>query len=93
MGYLKYKFDSGVKPVGFNLISTEDVVAVRENTPEINIEYGSGHQVSIENSGAGLGQDDVNTVIDGINIINGSSGSTLDIEFSQLPDYVSVTKV
>jgi|21_taG_2_1085346.scaffolds.fasta_scaffold00944_5 hypothetical protein len=91
MGYLKYKFDNAV---GFNLISTEDVVRVEDNTPAVQITYGAGYVVEIENqAGAGLGQDDVNTVINGINIINGSSGTTLDIEFSQLADYVGVTKL
>ena len=82
MGYLKYKFDS--IPLDVNLISTEDVVSVRDDGGEIVIEYGSGYQLSLEDDNVSLNQDDVNTIINGINILNGSSGSTLDVEFSQL---------
>jgi len=82
MGYLKYKFDSNTLPV--NLISTEDVVSVRDDGGEIVIEYGSGYQLKLEDDNVSLNQDDVNAIIKGVNILNGSSGSTLDIEFSQL---------
>ena len=91
MGYLKYKFDTNTLPV--NLISTEDVVSVRNNSGEIIIEYGSGYQVALEDDNVSLNQDDVNTIIKGVNILNGSSGSTLDIEFSQLIAGTTVTVI
>tara|TARA_R100000951_G_scaffold47015_1_gene40221 strand:+ start:254 stop:529 length:276 start_codon:yes stop_codon:yes gene_type:complete len=81
MGYLKYKYDS---TIGFNLISTEDVVSVRDDGGEIVIEYGTGYQLSLEDDNVSLSQDDVNAIIKGVNILNGSSGSKLDIELSKL---------
>tara|TARA_R110000796_G_C14338347_1_gene410018 strand:- start:61 stop:339 length:279 start_codon:yes stop_codon:yes gene_type:complete len=91
MGYLKYKVDSNTLPV--NLISTEDVVSVRNDGGEIIIEYGSGYQVALEDEFFSLNQDDVNAIIKGVNILNGSSGSTLDIEFSQLIAGTTVTVI
>jgi len=89
MGYLKYKFDS--TPLDVNLISTEDIVSVRDDGGEIVIEYGSGYQLALEDDNVQLSQDDVNTIIKGVNILNGSSGSTLDIEFSKLVSSATVT--
>ncbi len=89
MGYLKYKFDS--TPLDVNLISTEDIVSVRRDGGEIVIEYGSGYQLALEDDNVQLSQDDVNTIIKGVNILNGSSGSTLDIEFSKLVSSATVT--
>jgi len=89
MGYLKYKFDS--TPLDVNLISTEDIVSVRDDGGEIVIEYGSGYQLALEDDNVQLSQDDVNTIIKGVNILNGSSGSTLDIEFSKLVRSATVT--
>ena len=81
MGYLKYKYDSDI---GFNLIATEDVVSVRNDGGEIVIEYSAGYQLALEDDDVSLSQDDVNAIINGVNILNGSSGSTLDVEFSKL---------
>ena len=91
MGYLKYKFDTNTLPV--NLISTEDVVSVRNDGGEIVIEYGSGYQVALEDDNVSLNQDDVNTIIKGVNILNGSSGSTLDIEFTKLVSSATLSAV
>ena len=91
MGYLKYKFDS--TPLDVNLISTEDIVSVRNDGGEIYIEYGSGYQVALEDDNVSLNQDDVNAIIKGVNILNGSSGSTLDIEFSNLVSSATVTVI
>tara|TARA_R110002111_G_C5794101_1_gene354617 strand:+ start:294 stop:572 length:279 start_codon:yes stop_codon:yes gene_type:complete len=91
MGYLKYKVDSDTLPL--NLISTEDIVSVRNAAGEIYIEYGSGYQVALEDDNISLNQDDVNAIIKGVNILNGSSGSTLDIEFSKLVSSATVTVI
>ena len=91
MGYLKYKVDSDTLPL--NLISTEDIVSVRNDGGEIYIEYGSGYQVALEDDSVSLNQDDVNAIIKGVNILNGSSGSTLDIEFSNLVSSATVTVI
>ena len=81
MGYLKYKttglnFDE-------NLISTEDVAAVRLDSNVLEIAYTTGILLQLEDSATSMVQDDVNVVIKGINILNGSSGSFLDIKLSQ----------
>ena len=88
MGYLKYKFDS--VPLGVNLISTEDVVSVRDDGGIIVIEYGSGYSLTLGDDNDSLNQDDVNAIIKGVNILNGSSGSTLEPELSQLVSSATV---
>ena len=89
MGYLKYKADDNE----FNsLISTEDVVSVRLESSRVKIEYGAGFVLTLIGDSA-LAQEDVNTIINGINILNGSSGSSLDINFTDILYEETVSKI
>jgi hypothetical protein len=80
MGYLKFKNASN-EDWGGGLISTENVDAIRLASGTIQVDYSAGTRLTIEGDG-GFSQDDINTVIKGVNILNGSSGSNLDIELS-----------
>jgi hypothetical protein len=80
MGYLKYKNTSSTN-WGGGLISTENVAAIKLDSGSILVDYSDGVRLTIEGDNA-FSQDDINTVIKGVNILNGSSGSNLDIELS-----------
>ena len=81
MGYLKYKTTSDIGDFG-GLISTENVDTVREDSGVLEIAYSTGILLQLENDGGTMTQDDVNAVIKGVNILNGASGSSLDVELS-----------
>ena len=81
MGYLKYKTTSTIGDFG-GLISTENVDEVREDSGVLEIAYSTGILLQLEADGVSMTQDDVNAVIKGVNILNGSSGSSLDVELS-----------
>ena len=84
MGYLKYKTTGAAALVpGFGgLISTENVDTVRQDSGVLEIAYSTGILLQLEDDSASMTQDDVNAVIKGVNILNGSSGSSLDVELS-----------
>ncbi len=81
MGYLKYKTTSDIGDFG-GLISTENVDTVREDSGVLEIAYSTGILLQLEDDGGTMTQDDVNAVIKGVNILNGASGSSLDVELS-----------
>ena len=84
MGYLKYKTTGATALVpGFcGLISTENVDTVREDSGVLEIAYSTGILLQLEDANGTMTQDDVNAVIKGVNILNGASGSSLDVELS-----------
>tara|TARA_R110000823_G_C15655077_1_gene471400 strand:+ start:274 stop:555 length:282 start_codon:yes stop_codon:yes gene_type:complete len=81
MGYLKYKTTSTIGDFG-GLISTENVDDVRQDSGVLEIAYSTGILLQLEDVSGTMVQDDVNAVIKGVNILNGSSGSSLDVELS-----------
>jgi len=83
MGYLKYKTTSTIGDFG-GLISTENVDTVRQDSGVLEIAYSTGILLQLEDDGGTMAQGDVNAVIKGINILNGTSGSSLDVELSSL---------
>jgi len=90
MGYLKYKKTNGL--VG--TIPTENVIQVRDDggSGELIIQYNTGYKVSIYDTLNSMRQEDVDATINGINILNGTSGSSMDLVLSKLIDQVDVTK-
>jgi hypothetical protein len=90
MGYLKYKTTSTIGDFG-GLISTENVDIVREDSGVLEIAYSTGILLQLEADGVSMTQDDVNAVIKGVNILNGASGSSLDVELSSLINDVQAT--
>ena len=91
MGYLKFKTTSTIGDFG-GLISTENVDIVREDSGVLEIAYSTGILLQLEDGDGGtMIQDDVNAVIKGINILNGTSGSSLDVELSKPIDNVQAS--
>jgi len=90
MGYLKYKTTSTIGDFG-GLISTENVDDVRQDSGVLEIAYSTGILLQLEDDGASMTQDDVNAVIKGVNILNGASGSSLDVELSSPIDNVQAS--
>jgi len=90
MGYLKYKKTNGL--VG--IIPTENVIQVTDEggSGELIIQYNTGIKVSIYDNSNLMRQEDVDATINGINILNGTSGSSMDLVLSKLIDQVDVTK-
>ena len=64
------------------MISTENVDTVREDSGVLEIAYSTGILLQLEDANGTMTQDDVNAVIKGVNILNGASGSSLDVELS-----------
>jgi|TARA_R110001592_G_scaffold301383_1_gene572751 hypothetical protein len=92
MGYLKYDLvdaSSGVKVDG--LIPTENFVRCFLSTGTILIQYGSGYELLLADTTPDLDQDDVNAIINGINTLNGSSGSSIDIDLKVNDNVNAVT--
>tara|TARA_R110000772_G_C13054740_1_gene414591 strand:- start:74 stop:355 length:282 start_codon:yes stop_codon:yes gene_type:complete len=90
MGYLKYKTTSTIGDFG-GLISTENVDTVRQDSGVLEIAYSTGILLQLEDASGTMVQDDVNAVIKGVNILNGSSGSSLDVELSKPIDNVQAS--
>jgi hypothetical protein len=90
MGYLKYKTTSTIGDFG-GLISTENVDTVRDDGGVLEIAYSTGILLQLEDASTSMTQDDVNAVIKGVNILNGSSGSSLDVELSSPIDSVQAS--
>ena len=93
MGYLKYDLvdaSSGAKVDG--LIPTENFVRCSLTSGnQILIQYGSGYEILLADTTPDLDQDDVNAIINGINTLNGSSGSSIDIDLKVNDNVNAVT--
>ena len=93
MGYLKYDLvdaSSGAKVDG--LIPTENFVRCSlTSTGTILIQYDSGYEILLDDQTPDLDQDDVNAIINGINTLNGSSGSSIDIDLKVNDNVNAVT--
>jgi hypothetical protein len=73
MGYIKLK-----KASGFGLISADNVGAVKIVTNELVIQYTTGYKCTIAGA-SNLVQADVDLCLDGIDKMNGASGTTNEI--------------
>jgi hypothetical protein len=90
MGYLKYKKSNGL--VG--IIPTENVSQITDEggSGELIIRYNTGYKLSIYDNGVSMRQEDVDATINGINILNGTSGSSMDLVLSQPIDTVDIIR-
>ena len=90
MGYLKYKKVNGLT----GTIPTENVVQITDDggSGELIVQYSTGFKVSMYDAATSMRQEDVDAVINGVNILNGTSGSSMDIELSNLIATVEVVK-
>ena len=79
MGMIKLK-----KSGGFDLVSADNVGAVKVVTNEVVIEYTTGYKTTIAGAGA-LAEADVELCLGGIDKMNGASGQVNEIiELSSL---------
>jgi hypothetical protein len=92
MGYLKYKRAGSTYKYG--TIPTENIAQITSDggSGEVIIIYDNAIKLSIYDANVSMVQADVDAVINGVNILNGTSGSSMDIVLSQPITDVEITK-
>ena len=92
MGYLKYKRAGSTYKYG--TIPTENIAQITSDggSGEVIVIYDNGIKLSIYDAQVSMVQEDVDAVINGVNILNGTSGSSMDIVLSQLITDIQVIK-
>ena len=92
MGYLKYDLvDTSSGAIVDGLIPTENFVRCFLSSQTILIQYSSGYEILLDDAEPDLDQDGVNAIINGINTLNGSSGSSIDIDLKVNDNVNAVT--
>jgi len=79
MGHIKIAKASGA----FDIASADDVISVKLDTGDVVVSYSGSTKTTIASTAGTLDQDDVQSVINAIDVMDGAAGSAPLVELSE----------